>query len=52
MTHGEHTKLHHIGAKRSIETRKKISEKAIEWHKNKLERGMLNEQIYSNRESR
>lgn len=43
MTHGEHTKLHHIGAKRSIETRKKISEKAIERYKNKTERGYLNE---------
>lgn len=30
MTHGEHTKLHHTGAKRSAETRAKISAKAKE----------------------
>ncbi len=28
MTNGEHTKLHHLGSKRSDETKKKISEKA------------------------
>lgn len=36
MTVGEHTKLHHIGSKRSFETRRKISEKAKERHKNKI----------------
>jgi hypothetical protein len=37
MDFGEHTKLHHIGAKRSLETRKKISEKAKERYRNKKE---------------
>ena len=44
MTHGEHTKLHHIGAKRSIETRKKgVKKIKEERYKNKTERGYLNE---------
>lgn len=41
MTHAEHTRLHHTGAKRSIETRRKISEKANERYKN--ERRVTNE---------
>lgn len=41
MSFGEHTRLHHLGSKRSLSTRKKISDKAKEFHQNK--RSVVNE---------
>jgi len=40
---GEHTRQHHLGMKRSLETRMKISEHAKLRYKNKLEESVVNE---------
>jgi len=42
-THGEHTRLHHLGAKRSDKTRKEISEKAKLRHLNKQKERVIYE---------
>ena len=43
MTHGEHTRLHHTGSKRSLETRKRISKAKREMFKNKELESVINE---------
>lgn len=43
MTHGEHTRLHHTGSKRSLEARKRMSKARREMFKNKELESAINE---------